>query len=298
VSKPVAATPALLADWPLPRVRADSDKEDRGRVLVMAAGAEVAGATLLTAQAALRAGAGKLQICAPRSLAVPLALALPEARVIPAPETAAGELAPQAASGLGEALQRCDVAVAGPGMLDEEAAGEIALRLADRERTALVIDAAALVGLARDPARAARHLGGLVLTPHMGEMAALLGCADTKVQADPLAAARAAAQRFQAVVALKGHETVIATPQGETWRHVGQAAGLATSGSGDVLAGLIAGLIARGASPAQAAVWGVFVHGQAGERLAERVGRLGYLARELLDEIAPALNGLEAAGEA
>ena len=298
MSAPTEITGELLAGWRPPRIDGDSDKEARGRVLVLAAGAQVAGATLLTAVAALRAGAGKLQVCAPASLATALALALPEARVMPAPETVTGELAPQASQAIGEALGRCDAAVIGPGMLDEGLAGELALRLAAAEGPVLVVDAAAVVGLARDPGRAATHGGRLVLTPHLGEMAALSGCAKGEVEADPLAAARTAAARFQAVVALKGADTLIVTPQGQAWRHRGGAVGLATSGSGDVLAGAIAGLAARGASPAQAAAWGVFAHGQAGVRLAARVGRLGFLARELLDEIAPVLNDLEAHGPA
>jgi ADP-dependent NAD(P)H-hydrate dehydratase len=294
MSEPVPITAELLSGWRLPLIRDDSDKEDRGRVLVMASGRQVAGATLLAAIAALRAGAGKLQICAPASLATALALAIPEARVIPATETAEGELAPEAAQILGEALGRSDAAVVGPGMLDEAVAGELALRLAEAGGPALVVDAAAAVGLARDPARAAGQRGRLVLTPHLGEMAKLSGCEKAQVEADALAAGRAIAARFQAVVALKGAETIIVTPEGQAWRYEGQAVGLATSGSGDVLAGVIAGLIARGASPAQAAAWGVFVHGQAGLRLSERIGRLGFLARELLDEIAPVLNDLEA----
>ncbi|MFI4964359.1 MAG: NAD(P)H-hydrate dehydratase [Caulobacterales bacterium] len=294
MSTPIAVTRELLSRWRLPQISGDSDKEGRGRVLVLAAGAQVAGATLLAALAALRAGAGKLQICAPASLATALALALPEARVIPAAETAGGELAPEAVRELGEALGRCDAAVVGPGMLDEALAGELALRLAEREGPALVVDAAALVGLAQDPGRAARRQGRLVLTPHLGEMAALIGSGKAEIEADPVAAAQTAAARFQAVVALKGAETFIVTPEGRAWRHESRAVGLATSGSGDVLAGLVAGLLARGAAPDQAAVWAVFAHGQAGARLGERIGRLGFLARELLDEIAPVLNDLEA----
>lgn len=287
-------TPQLLAGWPLPTIGDDSDKEDRGRVMVLAAGAQVAGATLLTAVAALRAGAGKLQVGAPRSLATSLALALPEARVLPAAETADGELAPEAAEELSHALTRCNALVVGPGMLDEGAAGELALRLVAGEGPAMVVDAAAMQGLAADPERLRARRGRMVLTPHLGEMAALSGCSKEKVQADPLASARQAAQTLQAVVALKGSVTFVVSPDGSAWRHHGEAVGLATSGSGDVLAGIIAGLLARGASPAQAAAWGVHVHGQAGVRLSRRVGRLGFLARELLGEIAPVLDELEA----
>jgi hydroxyethylthiazole kinase-like uncharacterized protein yjeF len=292
VSGAVEVTPELLAGWRLPDLAEDSDKDARGRVLVLAAGAEVAGATLLTALAALRAGAGKLQIGAPRSLALPLALAIPEARVIPAAEEG-GALAPAAADDLAQACARCDAIVVGPGMLDSRAAGELALRLLQADGPAMVVDAAAMQGLAQDPARARRGAGELVLTPHAGEMAALSGLPKAEVAADPLAAARAVAARLQAVVALKGAETLIVSPEGKAWRHVGGTVGLATSGSGDVLAGLIAGLIARGAAPLQAAVWGVAVHGRAGERLARRIGRVGFLARELLDELAPSLGALE-----
>jgi ADP-dependent NAD(P)H-hydrate dehydratase len=293
MSAPREVSADLLRGWPLPQVDEAGDKEVRGRVLVMGGGVQVAGAALLTAVAALRAGAGKLQIGAPERIAPSLALAIPEARVIPAPETPEGELSPQAAGVLGEALARSDAGVIGPGLLDGEAAGELALRLLEGEGPPVVVDAAAMEGLRAAPHRARAHGGRLVLTPHAGEMAALTGRDKAEIDADPLAAARRAASDLQAVVALKGATTFIVTPDGQAWRHSGGSVGLATSGSGDVLAGIVAGLIARGASPAQAAVWGVFTHGQAGERLARRIGRLGFLARELLDEIAPVLDGLE-----
>jgi hydroxyethylthiazole kinase-like uncharacterized protein yjeF len=294
MSGAVEVTPELLRAWRPPALSDQADKEARGRVLVLAAGAQVAGATLLTALGALRAGAGKLQIGAPRSLALPLALALPEARVIPAAETDGGELAPEAAADLAQACARCEVAVIGPGMLDASAAGELTFRLLETEGPTLVVDAAAMRGLAADPPRARPRAGEMVLTPHAGEMAALAGVEKAEVVADPLGVARRTAARLQAVVALKGAETLVVSPDGKAWRHAGGEVGLATSGSGDVLAGVVAGLIARGASPAQAAVWGVFVHARAGARLARRLGRVGFLARELLDEVAPVLDALEA----
>jgi hydroxyethylthiazole kinase-like uncharacterized protein yjeF len=294
MSAPIEVSPDLLRAW-RPRVPAKAgDKEARGRVLVLAAGAQVAGATLLTAVAALRAGAGKLQIGAPRSLSLGLAMAIPEARVIPAAETADGELAPLAAAELASAFARCEAAVIGPGMLDADAAGGLMQRLLAAEGPALVVDAAAMQGLADDPARARRRAGEMVLTPHAGEMAALAGIEKAEVVADPLGVARRTAARLQAVVVLKGAATLIVSPDGKAWRHPGGGIGLATSGSGDVLAGIIAGLIARGAPPVQAAVWGVAAHAEAGVRLARRIGRVGFLARELLDEIAPALHRLEA----
>jgi hydroxyethylthiazole kinase-like uncharacterized protein yjeF len=291
----VPVTEALLAGWRPPRVSTDGDKEDRGQVMVLAGGAQVAGATLLTAIAALRAGAGKLKVAAPASLATALALALPEALVIPAAETPEGELSPDAAEPLAKALAGCNAAVIGPGMLDEGSAGELALRLIDGEGPAMVVDAAAMTGLMQDPARV-RPLGGrLVLTPHAGEMAALADCSKDEVAADPLGLARRMAGHLKAVIVLKGAATLIVSPDGAAWRHEAQLPGLATSGSGDVLAGIIAGLMARGCPPAQAAVWGVAAHAGAGRALSERIAPIGFLARELLDEIAPVLGELEGA---
>jgi ADP-dependent NAD(P)H-hydrate dehydratase len=290
----VEASADTLRGWRLPPLSDDGDKEARGRVLVLAAGAEVAGATLLTAVAALRAGAGKLQVGAPRSLSLALAMAIPEARVIPAAETSAGELAPEAAEDVASAFARSEVAVIGPGMLDSAAAGELVRRLLRTDGPALVVDAAAMQGLAEDPVHARRRAGEMVLTPHAGEMASLCGVARSDVLADPLGVARATAARMQAVVALKGAATLVVSPDGKAWRVQGGGVGLATSGSGDVLAGVIAGLIARGAAPVQAAVWGVAAHARAGARLSQRIGRVGFLARELLDEVAPALEELDA----
>lgn len=293
MSGAVEVTGELLAGWRPPGVSHDSDKEGRGQVMVLAGGAQVAGATLLTAIAALRAGAGKLKVAAPASLATALALALPEARVIPAAETPEGELSPDAAEAIADAFRGCDAAVIGPGMLDEGSAGELALRLMDGEGPAMVVDAAAMAGPMADPART-RPLGGrLVLTPHAGEMASLADCSKDEVAADPLGLARRVAGQLKAVIVLKSAPTLIVSPDGTAWRHTANLPGLATSGSGDVLAGIIAGLLARGCPPAQAAVWGVAAHARAGRALSERIAPLGFLARELLDVIAPVLGELE-----
>jgi ADP-dependent NAD(P)H-hydrate dehydratase len=129
----------------------------------------------------------------------------------------------------------------------------------------------------------------VIVTPHAGEMAHLTGGDKRDILADPDRFAISAAERWNAVVALKGARTVIATPgDGKLWQHEGGNIGLATSGSGDTLAGIVAGLAARGATLAQAACWGVALHARAGERLAARFGVLGYLAREIPAEV-PAL---------
>jgi ADP-dependent NAD(P)H-hydrate dehydratase len=116
-------------------------------------------------------------------------------------------------------------------------------------------------------------------------MARLLECEPEAVEADPLSAARQAAETFGAVALIKGQYSYIVDPGGRALRFEGGGVGLATSGSGDVLAGIVGGLCARGADPLTAALWGVYLHGEAGRRLAKKIGRIGFLARELLDEV-------------
>ncbi len=273
----------LLTRMPLPDHARDADKDARGAILAIGGSAEVPGAILLAAVAALRAGAGKLQIATSARVAVTLGLMVPEALVVGLDETAAGGIAASAIDVLGPRLDRADAVVFGPGMADADAVAALTEAiLAHPSRPPLVLDAAALERL--DPAAVAAR-GECVLTPHAGEMATLLGIDRDAVVAEPERVAVDAAARFGAVVAMKGGATVVATPDGATFRYGGGGIGLATSGSGDTLAGIIGGLLARGADPLTATVWGVYLHGEAGKRLAERCGRIGFLARELLAEV-------------
>jgi ADP-dependent NAD(P)H-hydrate dehydratase len=270
----------LLRRWPLPDLSDGESKEDRGRVLVVGGGREIPGSVLLAAHASLRSGAGKLHVALPEPAAVLLALALPEARVTGLVMTPRGEIA-AADEDLLTASSACDALLVGPGMAATDTARRIATELVSRAPAA-VIDAGAL--------GAATH-GGAVITPHFGEMANLSNCSKEEVTRRPDQLARQHARDRNVVVTLKGATTYIANPTGTLWVHRGGTIGLGTSGSGDVLAGVIAGLIAQGAQPDQAAVWGVVLHGAAGNRLSERIGPLGFLAREIADEI-PRLRAL------
>lgn len=283
-------TPDFLRSWLLPSLPSGSDKETRGRVLVVAGGAEIPGAAVLAGLGALRAGAGKLQMAAPVSVARQMAFEVPEARVIPVAEREGGDLSPEAADALVALAARTDAVVLGPGMMDETVACDLAGTLTSSPtEAAFVFDAAALTALVAQADQLLKAAGRIVLTPHAGEMAALLGIEKSRVEADPPAAAREVARNLGAVVVMKGETTWIASPDGVTWRHDSGAVGLATSGSGDVLAGVIGGLLARGAPAAQAAIWGVALHGAAGAALTEAIGPLGFLAREILPEVPRAL---------
>lgn len=272
----------LLRAMDLPRMDEQTDKNGRGRVLAVGGSRMVPGGIQLTAEAALRAGAGKVQVAVPRSLAVPLGIALPEMALIGLDETADGEIASCAA--LVPMLERCDAVVIGPAMSDAAAGDRVVATLRDELPAAatLVLDASALHRIeGRLPERS-------ILTPHVGEMAALMRCEADTVETDRPAMVRRAAERFGAVVVLKGATTLVAAPDGRLHAYAGGGVGLATGGSGDVQAGLAAGLAARGADPLTAAIWAVWLHGEAGRRCAEQIGPLGFLARELLAHV-PAL---------
>jgi hydroxyethylthiazole kinase-like uncharacterized protein yjeF len=293
-SRPRDVDAALLRAWPLPSPTADADKEDRGHVLVLGGSREMPGAVILAATAALRAGAGKLTIATGACVAQLVALAIPEARVLGLAETPAGGFTRDAVAALDPLADRITAILVGPGMQDEQATAALVHALLPRldgTNTSVVLDACAMGAVLYPPGgqpAPLRFAQPPVLTPHAGEMAHLTGIPKEDILAAPDRLALAAAARWNAVIALKGARTVVAAPDGERWQHEGGNVGLATSGSGDVLAGLIAGLAARGAPLAQATCWGVALHALAGVRLAARLGTLGYLARELADEI-PAL---------
>jgi hydroxyethylthiazole kinase-like uncharacterized protein yjeF len=297
-ARPRDVDPPLLRGWPLPMPSGDADKEERGHVLVLGGSREMPGAVILAATAALRAGAGKLTIATGRSVAQLVALALPESRVLGLAETDKGGFAEEAVAALDPLADKVSAILVGPGMQDEQATARLVHALLARldgngkdDCARVVLDANAMGAMLHPPPERPgpfRFKEPVLVTPHAGEMAHLTGSAKDEILAAPGHHALEAASRWIAVVALKGARTVIAAPGGERWQHEGGNVGLATSGSGDVLAGVIAGCAARGASLAQAACWGVALHARAGERLAERFGRLGYLARELPDVI-PAL---------
>ena len=286
-------TPALLRSLPLPSLE-NGDKEQRGRVMVVAGSTEMPGAALLAGTAALRAGAGKLQIATSRGVAPWVGVAVPESRVIALPETAGGAIAPEASASFLTDAQACAAVVFGPGMIDKVAVRALTadlLKSLDGPR--IVLDAAALSDLREQRALLSRQAGHVVITPHFGEMAGMMDITKEEVEAAPLETARYAAAFLGVVVALKGASTWIAAPEGEAWVFRGGCKGLGTSGSGDVLAGIIGGLLARGADPARAAMWGVHLHAAAGHRLTRTHGPLGFLARELMDEIPRVMTATE-----
>lgn len=253
-------TPTALRDWPLPQPA--GAKGSRGRVVVAGGSPSTPGAAMLAGLAALRVGAGVLALVVAEPVTAAVAAAVPEASV-------------SALGALSEVSGGADAVLVGPGFDSADVAAEAVRTVVGRDAS-LVLDAYALGAL---PGLDLELPAGAVLTPNAAEAARLLERDDAGDGPD---AAREIAARYGAVVSCAN---VIAAPDGRCWAVPTGHPGLGTSGSGDVLAGAVAGLLARGADAAQAACWGTYLHAAAGDRLAARVGRLGFLARELVDEL-------------
>ncbi|WP_158863092.1 NAD(P)H-hydrate dehydratase [Leifsonia sp. AG29] len=276
-------TPGLLRSWPLPRPT--GSKRSRGDVVVVGGARRSPGAALLAGRAALRVGAGRLTLAVGASVAEAVAVALPESGVVPLAETRSGAVRGAAVRSASGDLAAARAILVGPGLDD---AGETARMLHEVGRAAgrdatLVLDAYALGALAGH-----RRLAGRtprILTPNEQEASILLG-RDVR---DLDAATVELARRYRAVVSCFGR---IASPEGRLLTTGDGDPGLGTSGSGDALAGAIAGLAARGCRPLQAAVWGTHLHTAAGASLSRSVGALGYLAGEIVDRLVVELDAL------
>jgi hydroxyethylthiazole kinase-like uncharacterized protein yjeF len=238
-----------LSELGLPRHEDDASKADRGQVLVIGGCDETPGAVILAGLAALRVGAGKLQIATSERAALPMAIAVPEARVLSMANVDAA------------LVSRADAVLIGPGVLDDSGMDDLLDLVLRSARGTVVVDAGAIPALGRRS-----HVDAAVIAvPNAGEIAHLGD--------DP-------ATRLGITVSCRDAKTTITAPDGRTWIEEAGSVGLATSGSGDVAAGIVVGLAARGATPEAAAVWGARLHGWAGERLP-----FGFLARDLLDQL-------------
>jgi len=291
--KPTRIDRTMLGQWGLPELGIGGDKEARGSVLVVAGCAEMPGAASLAAEATLRAGAGKLQVAVPKSVSTLVASAVPEAKVTGFAESRRGGPTARCIEALLPACAQVDALLIGPGMEDETAVRKLVEALLAAEGQArCVVDAAGLAVLHGGTYRFPRTA---IVTPHAGEMAQIVGAEREAIESDPARHALEVSARVNSVVVMKGISTHIAAPDGRLWCFDDGHVGLGMSGSGDVLAGLITGLLARGASLEQAAVWAVALHGYAGQALGTRVGRVGYLARELAAEVPRIMENLRSA---
>ncbi|MBI3614964.1 MAG: NAD(P)H-hydrate dehydratase [Candidatus Omnitrophica bacterium] len=271
--------------------RPDTHKGDYGHVLVVAGSIGLTGAPVLCAQAALRAGAGLVTLAVPESVYFIVASQSTEVMVHPLPESPTGTLSPHSVERLASLLLKADVLALGPGVSREPSAVKAVQHLVETVDLPIVLDAdgiGAFAGAARK--KLGRAKGSLVITPHPGEMAELLGVTVQTVQRDRLEIARKVAKELKVTVVLKGHRTVVASPAGKTVVNKTGNPGMATAGTGDLLTGMIAALIAQGLDPFSAAEAGVYLHGLAGDLAAAKVGQVGLIASDVLDSIPAAFH--------
>lgn len=288
--QPTILTPAGFRDWPLPKP--DGNKSSRGRVLVIGGARTAPGAAMLAGQAALRVGAGVLTLAVGQSVAAAVAAAVPEAGLLWLPETETGSVAGNSVDAVRRALDSAGAILIGPGLDDVDETAELIAGLLPEvaDDLPIVLDAYAIGALGQLPASAVEALRDrLVLTPNSTELDRLLEAAGQQDgDGDPR---QRIAEHYGAVLS---SDNEIVTPAGERWQAPAGHSGLGTSGSGDVLAGALVGLLARGVPLAQAACWATYLHAASGDRLAARVGSLGFLARELLDQLPLVLTELQA----
>lgn len=278
----------------LPARPAASHKGSFGRTLTIAGSLNYIGAAHLSATAAARVGSGLVTIATPAAIQASVAAKSPEPTYLPLPETSPGVISPDAAHAVLSEAATCDSLLIGCGMGQAEDTRHFIERILYSEQTLppAVIDADGLNALAQTPRWWERFPQPAILTPHPGEMARLAAKPVPEVQSDRIGIALASAALWNKIVVLKGAYTVVAHPDGKAQLCPFANPGLASAGTGDVLAGSIAGLLSQGVPPQDAAPLGVYLHALAGERARRSLGDAGMLASDLLPELPRALKAL------
>ena len=290
---PASPSVGLVRDEVLagvPHRGADSTKFTSGNVFVIGGSSGLTGAPTMAALAAMRAGAGYVTVAAPAELETVFAVRLLEALKVSLP-SAGGSLSPDAIEPALAAIERADAVVLGPGLGRDDGAREFAHALVGAVGVPLVIDADGLNALAEGfPGALPERDAPTVLTPHAGELGRLLAVESREVAAHRLAHARDAAARANAIVVLKGDDTLVAAPDGRVAVSPGGAPALATAGTGDVLSGVLGALLAKRMDPFHATCAGVLAHVRAGRLAAAPHGPDGVIASDVIDHLPPALN--------
>jgi NAD(P)H-hydrate epimerase len=268
----------------------DTHKGTYGHVLVIAGSRGKTGAALMTSRSALRVGAGLVTLAVPESLNDFLEVASFEVMTIPMPETSEGTFSNKATSVLLEAAKGKTVIALGPGLSIHPDTVELVHDLVRNTPCPLIIDADGINALAQRPDILRQAQVPIVLTPHPGEMSRFLSVKN--VQSQRIEIAQEVAKKYGVYVVLKGARTVISYPDGETAINVTGNPGMATGGTGDVLTGILAGLVAQGLSIPDALVVGVYLHGLAGDLAAEDKGEAGLIAGDLIEKIPYAIKNM------
>jgi len=272
----------------------DAHKGDFGHLLIMAGSPGKAGAAILAALGGLRTGAGLVSVAAPSGLVPIIQQQVYEAMCIQSAESADGTLGADAADSLLLESGRMSACAIGPGLSTQQDTMTVVRDLMQCIPVPLVLDADGINAYTGCPELLKKSMAPVIMTPHPGEMARILGVSADDVQKDRIGIAESFAKKYRVVLVLKGAGTVIAAPDGTVFINTTGNPAMATAGSGDVLTGMIGSLLAQGYSTLQAACLGVYLHGLAGDNAAERTGGAGVIARDIIESIPEAIRILTA----
>ncbi|MDD2927278.1 MAG: NAD(P)H-hydrate dehydratase [Candidatus Omnitrophica bacterium] len=270
----------------LPR-KTNSNKNDFGHIFILAGSRPYSGAAVLCAAGAMRSGAGLVTLGIPKGLNTALIKIKPmEVMTLPLPETTSGSLSIRAYSKIKDFSRKIDILVIGPGLSRESSTQSLARKIIRKLARPMVIDADGLNALSG-------HLqylkDGMVITPHPGEMARLLGTSITEVQRERKTITVNFSRRYKITLVLKGHNTLVGDKKGNLYVNPTGNPGMATAGSGDVLTGMIAAFLAQGLDSFNAAKLAVYVHGLAGDLAAREKTQISLIASDIIDKIPEAI---------
>jgi NAD(P)H-hydrate epimerase len=283
----------MLLPTLLRRRKPDSHKGDYGHILILAGSKRFSGAGVLCAGAAMRAGAGLVTLALPESINNPVIRIKPrEVMTLPLPETKEGTVSLSAYRPMMRFLKDIDVLVIGPGLSQNKSTQQLIRKLAQRAAVQLILDADGLNALSGHLdllAGKTRVKHGTIVTPHPGEMARLLKTSKPGVKKLRKKVAKTFASNYNSITVLKGHQTVVSDGAQRLYINRTGNPGMATAGSGDVLTGIIAAFLSQGLDSFEAAQYGVYVHGLAGDLAAGSKGQLSLIASDIIDYLPKAL---------
>jgi len=273
----------------LPPRSPDTHKGDVGRVFLLAGSRELSGAAALCVTGALRVGAGLVTLGLPASLHPPMVQKLTESMFKILPDTKEGSLSLQGFPEIVSTCGKMDAVGIGPGLSQQTQTKELVRQLLPKIPKPLVLDADGLNAVAEDVSVFHKLLLPIIITPHPGEMGRLIRQSAEDIQRDRERTAKEFAKRYKVVVVLKGHHTVVASYDGSVYINDTGNPGMASGGCGDVLTGMIVGLLGQRLSLFDAARLGVYLHGLAGDLAAQEKGTVGLIASDLADRIPQAI---------
>lgn len=275
---------------PLLRQKKNVHKHTFGHVLILGGSPGMLGAGCLASLAALRTGAGLVTLGIPKSLNLTAQKKVAnEVMTLPLGETQRQTLSVKAFPSIEQFCKKCQAVALGPGMTTEAGTQKLVWKIIEQLKQPLIIDADALNNLVGHLPLLTKTVTPKILTPHPGEMARLLGIKKDRVEKNRSQIAQNFARQYRCVLLLKGYQTIVASPEGKVYTNTTGNAGLATAGSGDVLTGMIASLVGQGLSAFEAARWGAYLHGKAGDLAAKTKGKVSLIASDIIEYIPEAI---------